>query len=102
VSIYTRSILPRLIDLAMRNRSAEAERARLVPLAAGDVLEIGIGSALNVPHYPKAVRALLGVDPSAELWRIGRHRLVHAAFPPGTSRPPRRPCPSTTSASTPS
>jgi ubiquinone/menaquinone biosynthesis C-methylase UbiE len=65
----------------MRNRSAEAERARLVPHAAGVVLEIGIGSALNVRHYPPAVRALLGVDPSAELWRIGRHRLARASFP---------------------
>ena len=79
MSIYARSILPRLIDLG--NRSADEERARLVPLAAGDVLEIGIGSALNVRHYPPAVRALLGVDPSTELWRIGRHRLGRASFP---------------------
>jgi ubiquinone/menaquinone biosynthesis C-methylase UbiE len=74
-------ILPRLIDLVMRNKADAAERARLVPLAAGRVLEIGIGSALNVPYYTAEVRYLVGVDPSQELWRIGLRRLGTSAFP---------------------
>lgn len=81
MSVYGRFILPRLIDLVMRNKADAAERARLVPLASGVVLEIGIGSALNVPYYTPDVRALLGVDPSRELWRIGRRRLGARAFP---------------------
>jgi len=76
-----RFILPRLIDLVMRNKAESAERARLVPLAAGRVLEIGIGSALNVPYYTSDLRCLVGVDPSQELWRIGRRRLRTSAFP---------------------
>jgi ubiquinone/menaquinone biosynthesis C-methylase UbiE len=81
VSFYSRAILPRLIDLVMRNKADTAERAKLVPLASGTVLEIGIGSALNVPHYQRDVRGLLGVDPSLELWHLGRRRLVAPPFP---------------------
>jgi ubiquinone/menaquinone biosynthesis C-methylase UbiE len=81
MSIWSRIILPRLIDMVMRNKADAAERARLVPLAAGRVLEIGIGSALNVPYYTSDVRYLIGVDPSRELWRIGRQRLDTREFP---------------------
>lgn len=81
MSFYGRVILPRLIDLALRNRAAAAERAKLVPAASGAVLEIGLGSALNVPHYGPDVRALYGVDPSLELWKIGRRRLGAHPFP---------------------
>jgi ubiquinone/menaquinone biosynthesis C-methylase UbiE len=81
VSFYGRVVLPRLIDLVMRNKADAAERAKLVPLASGTVLEVGIGSALNVPHYPREVRALLGVDPSLELWHLGRRRLGTPPFP---------------------
>ncbi len=81
MSVWGRVILPRLIDLVMRNKADAAERARLVPLAAGRVLEIGIGSALNVPYYTSDVRYLVGVDPSRELWRIGRRRLGASTFP---------------------
>lgn len=81
MSFYSRAVLPRLIDLVMRNKADAAERAKLVPLASGTVLEIGIGSALNVPHYQRDVRGLLGVDPSLELWHLGRRRLVAPPFP---------------------
>jgi ubiquinone/menaquinone biosynthesis C-methylase UbiE len=81
MSVWGHLVLPRLIDLVMRNQAAAIERARLVPLASGIVLEIGIGSALNLPYYSPDVRALYGVDPSWELWLIGRRRLVAGSFP---------------------
>jgi ubiquinone/menaquinone biosynthesis C-methylase UbiE len=71
---YGRRVLPRIIDLVMRNRLATEKRRRLVPLARGRVLEVGIGSGLNLPHYGDAVRRVVGVDPSIELWRLGRRR----------------------------
>ena len=70
MSLYGRVILPRLIDLVMRNKADTAERAKLMPVASGTVLEVGVGSALNVPHYQRDVRALCGVDPSLELWEM--------------------------------
>jgi ubiquinone/menaquinone biosynthesis C-methylase UbiE len=80
VSFYGRVVLPRLIDLVMGNKAATAERAKLVPVASGTVLEIGVGSARNMPHYGSHVRVVYGVDPSIELWEIGRRRLGGQPF----------------------
>ncbi len=81
MSLYARYVLPRLTDLVMRNRADAEERAKLLPLATGVVVEVGIGSALNLPCYGPAVEALYGVDPSVALWRIGRRRVAAARFP---------------------
>jgi ubiquinone/menaquinone biosynthesis C-methylase UbiE len=68
MSLYARFVLPRVIDLAMRDRRARERRERLVPKAHGRVLEIGIGSGLNLPFYDRSrVRSLSAVDPSREL-----------------------------------
>ena len=80
MGVYATHVLPRLIDLAMRSRVVAAERARFVPMATGRVLEVGIGSGLNLPFYGPAVSSLLGLDPSLALWRLGVERAVTAPF----------------------
>ena len=52
--IYERWILPWLIDMAIRNEDLSAYSRRALMLARGRVLEIGIGSGLNLPLYPGA------------------------------------------------
>ncbi len=64
---YDRHILPRLTHLAMRQDLLLPYRRRAVSSARGRVLEIGIGSGLNLPLYPDAVDQVVGVDPSPEL-----------------------------------
>lgn len=81
MGLYARCILPRLIDLAMGSGAVAEERAALVPMAAGKVLEVGVGSGLNLPFYGPEVERLWGLDPSRELWRLGRSRATRAAFP---------------------
>jgi ubiquinone/menaquinone biosynthesis C-methylase UbiE len=81
MNLYDTYILPYLINLAMQNKAAKVERARFVSLASGRVLEIGIGSGLNIPFYPADIEALYGIDPSRELLRMGRKRAAGAAFP---------------------
>lgn len=81
MSVYSRYVLPILTDLVMRNRVARAERARFVPLASGDVLEVGVGSGLNIPIYGPQVRVLYALDPSPQLLRMARHRAAGAHFP---------------------
>ncbi|HSU31143.1 MAG TPA: class I SAM-dependent methyltransferase [Bryobacteraceae bacterium] len=75
MALYARYVLPRIIDLAMRNKEAARLRAAWIPHARGEVLEIGIGSGLNLPFYSPQVEHVYGVDPSLELQRIARKRL---------------------------
>lgn len=81
MGLYSRLVLPRLIDLVMRNEEAARRRARIIPGAVGAVLEVGVGSGLNLPFYTKQVRQLCGIDPSAELLKMARARSLSAPFP---------------------
>lgn len=81
MGLYARHVLPRLIELAMKNKAAGKERARFVPLAGGVVLEVGVGSGLNIPIYGPAVQKLYALDPSPELLRMARPRAKQASFP---------------------
>lgn len=65
--IYERWILPWLIDFAMRNEDLLLYRRRVLSRAQGRVLEIGVGSGLNLPLYPAGTEQIIGIDPSAKL-----------------------------------
>lgn len=70
-SFYERYFLPKLLNMAMKAPALNAVRRQLVPLAKGRVLEIGIGSGLNLPYYDQSVH-VTGVDPSVELQQYAR------------------------------
>lgn len=74
MGLYAKYALPRFIDLAMRNKETKRLRAEWVPRARGEVLEVGIGSGLNLDFYTSDVRRVYGVDPSAELQKMARRR----------------------------
>jgi ubiquinone/menaquinone biosynthesis C-methylase UbiE len=76
MGLYAKYVLPRLIDLAMRNQDAKRLRAEWVPHARGEVLEVGIGSGLNLDFYTSEVHRVYGVDPSLELQRMARKKNV--------------------------
>lgn len=65
--LYKDYILPHVINLSMRNRELLTYRKRLLSQARGRVLEIGIGSGLNLPHYPLSVEEVVGLEPSSRL-----------------------------------
>jgi ubiquinone/menaquinone biosynthesis C-methylase UbiE len=81
VRLYDRLILPRLIDLAMRQERLLEYREELVPQARGRVLEIGIGSGLNLALYGAAVECVIGIDPSRPLLAKARRRAAGARPP---------------------
>jgi len=69
MGLYNKYILPTVIDLACKQNSSMRQRMKVIPLATGNVLEIGIGSGLNLPIYNKEnVKHLTGIDPSKEMW----------------------------------
>ncbi|MFN2426563.1 MAG: class I SAM-dependent methyltransferase [Candidatus Binatia bacterium] len=79
MGIYSRYVLPRLLDYAMRDKPIMRQRAKVVPLAHGRVLEIGVGSGLNLSFYDKSkVDKVLGLDPSPELNVMARKRAAEA------------------------
>ena len=79
--LYDRYVLPHLINFAMSSKDVTRLRALQVPKAKGVVLEVGIGSGLNLPFYTDAVTTLYGVDPSRALLAMARPRILSAPFP---------------------
>src|SRR3989442_13148115 len=94
MGLYAKCISPLLIAVGMRNKDTTRLRAAWIPHARGDVLEIGIGSGLNLPYYSPEVQRVYGVDPSLELQRMARKRAAAGRLPveflaqsPGQPRP---------------
>ena len=73
MGFYDRHILPKVLHLACGTKPVRYQRRKVVPLAEGRVLEIGIGSGLNLPYYdPEKVDRVIGLDPSAEMLSYAR------------------------------
>jgi ubiquinone/menaquinone biosynthesis C-methylase UbiE len=81
MSFYRRRVLPCLLHLAMRQKQLAPFRRRVIGAAEGRVLEIGIGSGLNLPLYRPPVRSVIGLEPSPELLRMARGRAAATAVP---------------------
>lgn len=65
---YEKYVLPKLLDCCCSTKPINYQRNKVVPNASGNVLEIGIGSGLNLPFYEKSkINNLYGIDPSIEL-----------------------------------
>lgn len=81
MAFWNDRILPRIIDRGMRNEFMAQHRDRAAPLASGRVLEIGMGSGLNIPYYPANVTHLFGLEPSAVLCDRAAEIASTAPFP---------------------
>lgn len=80
-SWYDRHILPHALDIACGLPMIGRQRALVVPLAQGRVLEVGIGTGLNMRHYDKArVSQIVGLDPGLELQPLARERIAQAGL----------------------
>ena len=81
MGFYDRWILPSIVDLGCGTKPVSKQRAKIVPLAEGRVLEIGFGSGRNLPFYDAAkVERVWGLDPSEGMRRIAARRLVAAGL----------------------
>ncbi|MBW7852163.1 MAG: class I SAM-dependent methyltransferase [Rhodospirillales bacterium] len=81
MGIYQDWVLPRLIALTMRQKQFGEMRARLVPAAEGRVLEVGMGSGLNLPFYGPGTTEIFGLEPSPALLRMAGERARRLARP---------------------
>ena len=82
MGFYARVVLPRLIDAACAAKPIRKQREKVVPLALGRVLEIGIGTGLNLPFYDAAkVDRVIGLDPAEAMLGHARKRSASLPFP---------------------
>jgi ubiquinone/menaquinone biosynthesis C-methylase UbiE len=75
MGFYSRVIFPRLCDWMMSDRRMAALRGETLARVGGEILEIGFGTGLNLPHYPEPVRRIAAVDPNAGMGKLARKRI---------------------------
>ena len=79
---YERNVLPWLIDFACGMKPIGRQRMKVIPQAQGHVLEIGIGTGLNLPFYDAGrVRGIVGVEPQLRMHRLALARSRAARLP---------------------
>ena len=80
-NLYDRWVLPVLLDACCGMKIVQDQRARIVPRARGRVLEVGIGSGLNLPYYDRAeLTSLEGLDPADQLNAKAERRAKEAGL----------------------
>lgn len=78
---YERNVLPHLLDIACGSKSIKKQRLKVIGKAHGRVLEVGIGTGLNMPFYDRTrVKTIVGVDPALRLHRLALKRSQQAGI----------------------
>jgi ubiquinone/menaquinone biosynthesis C-methylase UbiE len=81
MGLYNKYVLPKVIDWTCKQNPNTKQRQKVVPLAIGNVLEIGIGSGLNLPFYSSSnVSNLVAIDPSVEIWNENKINTDELSF----------------------
>ena len=81
MGVYTEHVLPRIVDVACNLKEVHPQRRRACDGLAGEVVEIGFGSGLNVPFYPPGVTQVTAVEPSDVGWKLAGRRLSDTSIP---------------------
>jgi ubiquinone/menaquinone biosynthesis C-methylase UbiE len=82
MGFYENVVLPKVIDLGCGTKPILRQRAKVVPQAVGRILEVGMGSAINIPFYdPAKVEMVWGLEPSEWMRRRAAPRIADAPFP---------------------
>jgi SAM-dependent methyltransferase len=75
VGLYSRLVFPRICDYLLSKPFIATRRRELLSAVSGNILEIGFGTGLNLPHYPASVRRITIVEPNAGMQRLARQRI---------------------------
>lgn len=81
MGFYNKHILPKIIDYSCKQNSTMRQREKVIPLAKGRVLEVGVGSGLNLPFYDASkVVQLTALDPSEEIWGQNKNNIENLGY----------------------
>ncbi len=80
MGFYSQLIFPRLCDLFLDRPFVAQHRRALLAHAFGDVLEIGFGTGLNLPHYSGGIRKITAVDPNPGMHKLAKKRIKETAI----------------------
>ncbi len=81
MGLYAEQVLPRIINSVCDIKVARAQRAEVCDGLAGEVVEIGFGSGLNVPFYPPQVERVAAVEPADVGWKLAAGRVGATTIP---------------------
>jgi ubiquinone/menaquinone biosynthesis C-methylase UbiE len=80
MGFYSQVIFPRICNFVLDTPPVAEQRRKALAGAGGDVLEIGFGTGLNLPHYPSSVRKITAVDPNVGMNRLAQRRIEQMAI----------------------
>ncbi len=81
MGFYDKHILPKVLNWSCSMKPVQKQRQKVVPLAEGCVLEIGIGSGLNLPYYnPDKIERVIGLDPAEEMLTYAKRKSESVPF----------------------
>jgi ubiquinone/menaquinone biosynthesis C-methylase UbiE len=80
MGIYSKYIFPRLCDYLLNRPNVATQRQALLQQVDGRILEIGFGTGLNLPWYPKHVHQLTVIEPNARMHRLAQERIKNAGI----------------------
>ena len=81
MGFYQDQVVPRITNVTLSNREFAPIRQRVTAGLAGEVLEVGFGSGLNVPFYPPEVKRVRAVDPAAAGRKLAARRVAASPVP---------------------
>lgn len=81
MAIYNEQVLPRIINVACGTKVTKPLRQRVCEGLHGQVVEVGFGSGLNVPFYPRAVTSVAAIEPADVGWKLARTRVAASSVP---------------------
>ena len=75
MGFYSNLVIPYCIDFAMSGSNLKQYRQQLLEDVSGEILEIGFGTGLNLPHYPESVTKITTIDPNPGMQKLARSRI---------------------------